>query len=73
MAELAEWDRWQPVPKIALLEVEHMVNCINFNNCFLCFDKNWQKPKDPLPKIISTALLDCSPLKRMLLLSSAEG
>lgn len=44
-AELAEWDRWQPMPKIALLEVEHMVNCINFNNCFLCFDKNWQRPK----------------------------
>lgn len=45
VADLAEWDRWQPLPKIALLEVEHMVNCINFNNCFLCFDKNWQRPK----------------------------
>lgn len=45
VADLAEWDRWKLLPKIALLEVEHMVNCINFNNCFLCFDKNWQRPK----------------------------
>lgn len=40
----SERDRWQTYPEIASLEEQHMVDCINCNNRFSCFDRNWQRP-----------------------------
>lgn len=40
----SERDRWQTYPEIASLEEQHMVDCINCNNHFSCFDRNWQRP-----------------------------